>query len=58
MESLLTDEVVLLRLTRITTQKGINFWSDHWITLKFLEVFPNVVFLRVAMESLLIEEEV
>jgi hypothetical protein len=58
MESLLTDEVVLLRLTRITAQKGINFWSDHWIALKFLEVFPNVVFLRVAMESLLIEEEV
>ena len=40
------------------TQKGHNFWSDRWIAPKFLQDFPEVIFLGVAMESLLNEEEV
>jgi len=39
-------------------QKSINFWSNRWIALKFLQEFPKVVFLGVAMESLLTDEEV
>jgi len=38
-------------------QKGHNFLSDHWITLKFLQEFPESVFLLVAMESLLGDEK-
>jgi hypothetical protein len=31
--------------TRVSAEKGHNFWSDRWITLKFLQGFPEVVFI-------------
>jgi len=34
-ESLLVKEEVLSRHTRITSQKGHNCLSDHWIALKY-----------------------
>jgi hypothetical protein len=38
--------------------KGHNFWSDRWISLKFLQEFPEAVFLGVYVESLLGDAEV
>jgi hypothetical protein len=58
MESLLVEEEVLSRKTRITAEKGHNFWSDSWIALKFLQEFTEAVFLVGPMESLLVKEEV
>jgi len=57
MESLLIEEVVLSSETRIKAEKGHNFWSDRWIALKVLQLFPEAVFLVVAMESLLVKEK-
>jgi hypothetical protein len=57
MELLLGEETILLHQTRITAQKGCNFFSDYWIALKFLEEFPEAIFLGVGMELLLGEEE-
>jgi hypothetical protein len=37
MESLLIEEEVLSRQTRITAEKGYNFWFDRWIALKYLQ---------------------
>jgi hypothetical protein len=37
MESLLGEAEVRSRQTRVTTQKGSNFWSDRWIDLNFLQ---------------------
>jgi len=48
----------LVGQTWVTTQKSYNFWSDCWIALKFLQVFPEAIFLGVAMESLLSDQEV
>jgi len=58
MESLLVEEEVLSRQTVITTEKRHNFWSDRWITLKYLQYFPEARFLVLPMESLLVDEEV
>ena len=58
MESLLGEEEVLLRQTGRTTEKGHNFWSDRWISLKVLQSFSEPVFLLIPMESLLVEEKV
>jgi hypothetical protein len=58
MESLLVEEEVLSRQTRITAQKSHNFLSNHWIALKVLHEFPEAVFVELSMESLLDEEEV
>jgi len=58
MESLLVEEEVLSRQTRITSEKGNNFWSDRWIALKFLQEFPEAVLLVGPMESLLVKEAV
>jgi len=58
MESLLREEEVLSRLIGVTDEKSHNFWSDRWISLKFLHEFPEAIFLVVRLESLLIEEEV
>jgi hypothetical protein len=58
MESLLVEEEVLSRQSWITAEKGHNFWSERWIALKVLQVFPEAVFLLVRLESLLVEEEV
>jgi len=45
----------LVGRTWVSVQKGHNFWSDHWIALKF---FPEAVLLAVAMEWLLSDEDV
>jgi len=58
MESLLVEEEVLSRQTRITAQKSHNFLSNRWISLKVLHEFPEAVFVELSMESLLDEEEV
>jgi hypothetical protein len=34
----------------VSTLKRHNFLSDRWIALKFLQGFPEAVFLGVAME--------
>jgi hypothetical protein len=53
MESLLCEPKVRSLPTTVTARKGSNFSSDRWIVLKFLQEFSEVVFLAVAMESLL-----
>ena len=58
MESLLVEEEVLSRQSWITAEKGHNFWSDRWISLKFLHELSEAVFLVVRLESLLVEEAV
>jgi len=58
MQSLLCEAKVRSRQTRVTTKKGTKFWSDSWIMTKFLQLFPEAVFLVVAIESLLDEEQV
>jgi hypothetical protein len=37
MESLLVEEVVFWRQNGIKAEKGHNFLSDRWITLKVLQ---------------------
>jgi len=39
--------------TRVRVRKGHNFGSDHWISLKILQEFPDALFLGVDVESLL-----
>jgi len=55
---LFVEEAVLAPHTRITAEKRYNFWSDRWISLKFLHEFLEAVFLIVRLESLLVEEAV
>jgi hypothetical protein len=52
-ESLLGDAEVSSLETRVTVRKGHNFGSDRWISIKFLQEFPDAVFLGVDVESLL-----
>jgi hypothetical protein len=42
----------------VLAQKGIEFWYDRWIALKFLQGFPESIFIGVAMEWLLRDEDV
>jgi hypothetical protein len=42
----------------ISAQKGHNILSDSWITLKFLQGFPEAVFRGVSTECLLGDEDV
>jgi hypothetical protein len=51
-ESLLGEEQVSSLETSVPVRKGHNLWYDHWITLKILQVFPDVVFLGVDVEAL------
>jgi len=44
-ESLL-DAKVSSRETGVRVRKGHNFGSDHWISLKILQEFPDAVFRR------------
>jgi hypothetical protein len=48
----------LVRQTCITGQNSHNFRSDHWIALKCLHEFLEAIFLGVATESQLDDEEV
>jgi len=57
-ESLLSDAEVSSLETRVPVRKGHNFLSDHWISIKFLQEFPDTVFLGVDVESLLDDAEV
>jgi hypothetical protein len=56
-ESLLGEAEVSSIQTRVPVRKGHNFWSDRWITLKIIEEFPEVIFLGVDVESLVVEVE-
>ena len=44
--------------TRVTAKKGHNFLSECWIALKFLMEFIKAIFVGIAMESILGDEEV
>jgi hypothetical protein len=44
--------------TRVPVRKGLNFLCDRWIAHKFLQEFPDAVFLVVDVEALLCEAEV
>jgi len=44
--------------TTVPVRNGHNFLSDRWIALKFLQEFPEDVFLVDDVESLLDESEV
>jgi hypothetical protein len=57
-ESLLGDAEVSSLETRVPVRKGRQFSSDRLIALKFLQHFPEAVFLGVDVESLLGEAEV
>ena len=58
MESLLGDAEVSLLETSVPARKGHHFGSDRWISIKFLQEFPDAVFLGVDVESLLCDAEV
>ena len=53
MESLLGEAEVSSSQTRVPVQKGYNFLSDRWISLKVLKEFRDAVFLGVDVASLL-----
>jgi len=57
-ESLLGDAEVSSLETRVRVRKGHNFRSDRWISIKFLQEFPDAVFLEVDVESRLGDAEV
>jgi hypothetical protein len=57
-ESLLGEVEVSSLQTRVRVLKGHNFRSDCWTSLKFLQKFPDDVFLRVDVESLIGEAKV
>jgi hypothetical protein len=57
-ESLLGESEVSSLETREPVRKGHSCGSDRWIALKFLQEFPEVVFLGVHVESVLHEAEV
>jgi hypothetical protein len=57
-ESLLGEAEVSSLETIVPVRKGHNFFSDRWIAHKFLQEFPDAVFLVVDVESLLCEAEV
>jgi len=58
MESLLDEDDVLSRQIGIVAEKHHNVWSNRWIALKVLQLFPEARFLGLPMESILVEEEV
>ena len=47
-----TQEEVWSHRTKLKAQKGYNFLSGHWITLKFLQEFLEVVFSIIDIVSL------
>jgi len=55
--SLLGEAEACALATSVPVRKGRNFGSDRWIALKFLQEFPDAVFLAVDVESLLGEAE-
>jgi len=57
-ESLLGQAEVSALETSVSARKGRNFGSNRWIAFKFLQEFPEVVFIGVDVESLLGDAEV
>ena len=49
---------MLVDQTRVSAQKGHNFWSDRGIALKFLQGFPETIFRGVYTKCLLGDEDV
>jgi len=58
MESLLVEDDVMSRQTRIKAEKGHKFGSDRWIAVQVLQQFLEAVFLVLPMESLVVEMDV
>jgi hypothetical protein len=56
-ESVLGEAEVPALETSLPVRKGHKFLSDRWIALKFLQEFPEAVFVGVIVESLLGEAE-
>jgi hypothetical protein len=56
MESLLIEEEVLSRQTRITGERALTFDPTVGSWSKFYSSFRMPIFLEVPMESLLVEE--
>jgi hypothetical protein len=57
-DSLLGESEVSSLEAIVPVRKGNNFRSDRWIALKFIQEFPEAVFLRVDVESQPGESEV
>jgi len=57
-ESLLGQAEVSALETSVPARKGCNFGSHRWNALKFLQKFPEAVFIGVDVESLLGDAEV
>jgi len=57
-ELLLDDAEVSSLETGVRVRKGHNFRSDCWISIKFLQEFPDAVILEVDVESQLGDAEV
>jgi len=58
MQSLLHEEEIYSAILEYRLRKGHNFRFNRWIALTILQGFPEAVFLGVAMESLLRDEEI
>jgi hypothetical protein len=57
-ESILGEEEFWLREARVTVRRGHNVWTDRWIVIKILQVFPDTLFHIVDVEMILGEEEI
>jgi hypothetical protein len=57
-ESLLGEAEVSALYTSVPVRKDCNFGSDRWIALKFLQEFPDTVFIAAEVEALLGEADV
>jgi hypothetical protein len=57
-ESQLGDAEVSSLQTGVPVRKGHNFGPDRWISIKFLQEFPDAIFLGVDVETLLNDAEV
>jgi hypothetical protein len=57
-ESILGEEEVWSRQTRLMVRKGHKFLSGRWISIKLLQEFLEAIFLGVDLESLLGEAPV
>jgi len=58
LESLFGEAEVSALETSVPVGRGRNFSSAHWIAVKFLQEFPDAVFLAVDVKSLFGEAEV
>jgi hypothetical protein len=57
-ESILGEEEVWSRQARVTVRRGHNVWTDRWIVIKILQMFPDTLFHIMDGEKILGEEEI